>query len=286
MCTGLEIGALAAAAAGTATEGYAQNQTLKKQDQIAAQGIVQQGATNKQAESDVAANVNKVAQSNASTAAAQAKQLAAYRSALQQGQGISQSSNPNLPGGSKAYKDATATAGSSAQDYVQNIAKSAATTQGTQLERVQEGQDMGDTASKLGVLSGQSQEQNYLTKLQIASQHNNPWLMGLGEGLQGLGAGMGAAAGVAGGAADAGANASLTASGAAAPAAAGFTDANGFMSTVGGAMQATPGAATGMGAGIAAAAPGAAAAPMSAFGGISNYLAALNSGRTKPGVGQ
>lgn len=211
MCTGLEVGALAAAVAGTAAQGYAQSDALKKQNDVAAAGIIKQGALQKQGEADVGTTVNKVAQSTAATQAATAKQLSAYRAALQAGSATSGSASPNIATASKAYKDTQAKDSGNANDYVQGLAQSAATTEGTQLERVQEGQQLGDTAGKLGILSNQSAQQNYLTKLQIQGTKANPWIMGLGSLLQGAGAGMGGAAGMAAGAAGQAANGAASA---------------------------------------------------------------------------
>ena len=203
MCYGTEtlyIGA-ALAAAGAATSSYAQSQQLKKQDQIAAQGIIKQGQLQKQGEGDVGATIGQVAKSNATTQATAANQLAQYRAALQQGSTNSGSASPGVPGASKAYKGEQAVAGASAKNYTDAIASSAATTEGTQLERVGENQAMADTAGKLGILSGQSQSQNYLTKLQVQSTKANPWLTGLGTVLSAAGSGYAGAAITAGSAA-------------------------------------------------------------------------------------
>jgi hypothetical protein len=201
MCYGAEslyIGA-ALAAAGAATSGYAQSQQLKKQDSIAAQGIVKQGQLNNQANNDVKQNVATVAQSNAKTQAASAAQLASYQKALQAGTAQTSAADPNIAGSSKAYKAEQTQSKASAQDYVNAIANSAATTNGTQLERVGENQDMGQTAQNLSDLTRQSNEQSYVTKLQIQATKANPWLSGLGTALStagsvtGIGAGINAA---------------------------------------------------------------------------------------------
>lgn len=182
MCYGAETVWISAAlaAAGAATSAYASSQQLKKQDQIAAAGIIKQGQLQKQGEADVSNTIGQVAQSNAKTAAKSNDQLAQYRAALQQGSGISGTASPNVPGSSKAYKAAQTTAGAGASDYVNKIATGAATTEGTQLERVGENEQMGDTAGKLGMLQGQAQNENYLTKLRVQSTQANPWLQGLG----------------------------------------------------------------------------------------------------------
>lgn len=191
MCYGTEslyIGA-ALAAAGAATSSYAQNQQLKKQDQIAAQGIIKQGQFQKQGEADVATTIGQVAKSNAKTQDTANDQLAQYRAALQQGAGINASASPNVPGAGKAYKGAQAVAGAGAKDYTDAIAGSAATTQGTQLERVGENEQLADTAGKLGQLQGQAQNENYLTKLKVQSTQANPWLTGLGSLMSAAGSG-------------------------------------------------------------------------------------------------
>jgi hypothetical protein len=208
MCYGTEtiyIGA-ALAAAGAATSSYAQNQQLKSQDKIAAEGIIKQGQLQKQGQADVSTQIGSLAKSNAASLKTSNDQLAQYRAALQQGSGISSSASPGVGGSNKAYKTAQTAAGTSASDYVGKIADSAATTQGTQLERVGEGEQMGDTAGKLGLLSGQASEQNYLTKLKVQSTQENPWLSGLGMALSAAGGasgGWGAGIAAAGGAANA-----------------------------------------------------------------------------------
>jgi hypothetical protein len=195
MCTGLEIAAVAAAVAGAGTTAYANNQALKQQDEIAAQGILAQGKLQKQGETDVNNTTQTLAQSNAKVQQQSDSQLAAYRAALQQSQGISQSASPDVPGSSKAYKAEQAAAGAGADKYVNAIADSAATTQGTQLERIGEGQAQAATATQLGDLTRQSDEQSYVTKLQIQATQANPWLLALGTTLSAAGAVMGAGAG-------------------------------------------------------------------------------------------
>jgi|GEM_PF-3888218 len=181
--------------AGSATNAYAQNQQLKAQNNAAAEGIIKQGQIQQQGGNDVGAATKSVAQSNAKIQAAQASQLASYRTALQQGSGLSQSADTNVAGTSKAFKEQEGTAGASASNYVNALANSAATTEGTQLERVGENETLANTAGQLGALSNQSNEQNYLTKLKVQATQANPWLTGLGTLLEAGGAVAGAAGG-------------------------------------------------------------------------------------------
>jgi hypothetical protein len=138
-----------------------------------------------------------MAQSNAAAQAKGAQQLAAIQKALQSSAAVqnSNAASPDVPGASKAYKQEQAQASGSAQNYVNAIANSAATTQGTQLERVGEGEDIANTATQLGGLQQQSNEQNYVTKLQVEATQENPWLKSLGMLLSGAGAVGGALAG-------------------------------------------------------------------------------------------
>lgn len=195
MCTGLEIAALAASAAGSAASSYAQNQQLKQQDSATAAGLIQQGQLRKQGSMQAADTVNKIAASNADTQATSAKQLAAYRSTLQSGAQNSAGASPAVPGASKAFQAAQTGATNNASGYVDSMAQDAATTEGTGLERVGEGETLADSAGKIGQLNAQSAQQADLTKLKVAGIQANPWITGLGMLLKGAGAGMGAAAG-------------------------------------------------------------------------------------------
>jgi len=198
--------------AGTVASGVATADQLKQQNDIAAAGIIQQGMLQKRGESDVGNLVSsKIAQSTATAQQKTAQQLAAYRSALTQSSAIDSSASPNVPGASKAYKAEQGTASTTANTYVNALANSAAVTQGTQLERVGEGEDIASTAGQLGLLSTQSNEQNYVTQLQMKATQANPWLNSLGMLLKGAGAAYGAVGGLASGAATVGSQAADTA---------------------------------------------------------------------------
>lgn len=194
--------------AGTAVSQYATAQQLKKQDSIAAEGIMKQGQLQQQAERDVGSNIKSAAQSTADVQKKTASQLSAYTKAIQAGSSAAGATNPSVPGASKAFKEAQGQAVAGANKYVGDIASSAATTQGTGLERVQEGERMAETATQLGDLSRQSNEQNYVTKLQVQATQANPWLKAAGTLLQGAGMGYGMYAGWAGAAGKAGSMAS------------------------------------------------------------------------------
>lgn len=187
------------AGAGNMASGIAKQQQLNKQDQIAAEGIIKQGDLTRQGEGDVNAVTQKLTGSNQLAADKSAQQLNAYRQAIQQASTVSNSASPNVPGASKAFKAAQASSGASAKDYVNAIASSAATTQGTQLERIDEGNTMAGAASQLGVLQGKSSEQNYVTQLKIRATQQNPWLNAFSQVMNGaaiatsLGGGAGAA---------------------------------------------------------------------------------------------
>ena len=182
---------------GSAVGGAAAQDQINKQNDIAAAGIIKQGELQKQGENDVQGTINTVAGSNAAAQAKTSQQLNAYRQALLAGQTQTNAASPSASttGAGKAFQSAQASASGSAKDYVNAIAGSAATTQGTQLERVGENQAMAGTAGQLGVLANTSNEDNYLTQLKIKATQQNPWLKSLGLLLQGAGMATGAAAG-------------------------------------------------------------------------------------------
>lgn len=258
---GAPLGAgLIASGVGTGLSATAQQNALDKQNQIAAQGIIKQGQLERQGDQIVKSTTNSLAQSNANTQAASAKQLAAYQAALENGAAQSKSASPTIPGASKAYSTEQARSSGSAQDYVNAIANSAATTEGTQLERVGEGETMGQAATNLGQVQGQSNEQNYLTKLQTQSVQANPWMEAFGTALQAAGAAsMGAGA--------------LGAGAGAGSATVGGADAGSI------AASAAPGGSIDLGTLPSMTIANPAGSP-GVFGSIGNYLTALN--RFKP----
>lgn len=199
MCTGLEVAGIAAAlsAAGAGAGAYAQNQQLRSQDRAAAAGIRANEALQRQGEANVNQTVQKLSasQSQANTQAASAKQLAAYRAALQAGTSAPGGTQAPVAGASKAYAARAAQSGQSANDFVSALAQSGATTEGTQLERVGEGQTIADTAGKLGLLANKAGGQDYLTQLKIRSTQANPWIEAAGMLLQGAGSGAATYAG-------------------------------------------------------------------------------------------
>lgn len=190
----LVAGALSVA--GAVTEGIAQQEAVNKQNDIAAAGIIKQGQLQQQGENDVGQVTKQI--SSQTPAQQTAAQLASYQKALNEQSAVMQSDQPSVPGASKAYTQEKAISGGDASNYVQALAKSGAVTEGTQLERVQEGQEIAGTASNLGLLQTQSNEQAYLTKLQIQATQANPWLMAMGKVMQGAGTAvsMGAGAGM------------------------------------------------------------------------------------------
>ena len=182
---------MAVGAAGSAVGGLAQKGLLNQQNQSALQGINAQGVLQRQGNADVTGLTNTIANSNQNTQNAIQGQLGSYNAALAKMSPQTQAAQPSVAGASGAFKADRARAGGSAQDYVNAIKNSAATTQGTQLERVGEGQQMAGTASNLGLLNTQSQQQNYLTQLQIRAAQANPWLTALSSVMKGAGAAMG-----------------------------------------------------------------------------------------------
>lgn len=182
---GLAAGAVVSAI-GAGTSMYANNQNQKNQNNQLAESELQQQNMERQGAAQVAQTTNKVAQANANSPAQQL--LANYQKALTQAnptQGIAP-----VTGGSKRYAESAASAKANVNDYASAMAGNLATTGGAQLQRIGTGNDIANTASNLGLLSGQSTNEQGVLKAQLAGDQANPWTLALGQITQGAGQGL------------------------------------------------------------------------------------------------
>lgn len=182
------IGAAALSAAGTATNAYSENQNMRKQDSQAADSIIQQGKINSKAEGAVGQLNNSIAKSNPQNA--QKQQTAAYLAAIQQAQPTQSATNPGVPGGSKRYTEANAASKDDIANYARATATNTAAAAAPSLQRIGEGQQIGDVASQLGRFSDESNSEQGILKTQLAGDQANPWLTSLAGVLQGAGSGL------------------------------------------------------------------------------------------------
>lgn len=184
-----EVAAAAAAlgAIGTGVNAYSQNQNLRNQDKQAAASIAAQGNLNKQASQQVTNLTKNVAASD--PAAAQKQQMAAYLSAIQQAAPVQSTANVGTPGASNRFVQASANSKNDVSNYARSTASALASTAAPQLQRINEGNQIANTASNLGLLQDQSNAQSGILKTQLAGDQANPWLTSLSQVLQGAGQG-------------------------------------------------------------------------------------------------
>jgi hypothetical protein len=191
--SGLFTAAAVASLVGTGASAYANNQNLRKQDNQAAASIIKEGALNSQAGADVAKTNAAIAKSNPDNT--QKQQNAAYLAALQQAQPTQAGVNPGVKGASKRYNQATANSQQDVNDYARSTASNLASTAAPQLQRINEGNVIANTASKLGLLNDTANAQGGLLKTQLAGDQADPWLSSIGTLLQGAGQGASSYAG-------------------------------------------------------------------------------------------
>lgn len=182
------------AAAGAGTEAYANNQQLKAQDRVAAQGIVQQGVLKQQAANDVQKNIQQATENQKNVNTNQADLTSQYAAALQRA-GPVQATQGAMPGASKRYDAGTAAAQAQALQYGKGLATTAASVGAPQLTNQQTQESLGNTATQLGGLQDQSAQQAALTNMQVNAIQANPWLLAAGAALQGASKGYGSYAG-------------------------------------------------------------------------------------------
>lgn len=190
--TALAIGA-GVSALGAGVSAYAQNQQLRKQDNIAAQGIINQGALRQQANSDVQKLIKNTGENNAANIARnQTTQEQEYAAALQRAAPTQGGALTTQPGASKAYAAAVNSARGNVAQFGSDLGKSTAATDAPQLTQIQTQEALGDTATKLGLLNDTSANQNRLMQIQASAVQANPWLQAGGGILQGAGTGYAA----------------------------------------------------------------------------------------------
>lgn len=177
----------ALSAAGTGATMVSQQDTLHKQDQIAAQGIMRQGQLNSQADQKVSDLTQKLAASNPQDAID--KQKASYMKALMSVAPAQAGANPTMPGASKKYANDVSNADANVQNYGTTQAGIMARTDAPTIQRLGEQEQIGSTAGDLGLIQNQSVGQQDVTKLGIQSTHSNPWVAAAAAAAQGVSAG-------------------------------------------------------------------------------------------------
>lgn len=178
--------ALALAAAAAGTEYYNTEQTAHRQDQQAAQSILDQTNIQKKANARVQQTIQQVQGSNAADARAQ--RLGQYMQTLNQAKARTTAGLTNPVVGGQAFQADSAAAANQAENYGEQTAGLLSRIDAPAVQRQQEGFDYGQLATDLGALQSQSAGQAFLDRLKQASIRRNAKL-DLAAGLMSAGAG-------------------------------------------------------------------------------------------------
>lgn len=187
MCTGAEfLVPLLFTAGGTAVSTIAQQRALRRQDEEAARGIMRQGEISRRAGEQVTENIEQLGASTpeAERAAALADFMNALRTSRASGPGPLAS--PVGATSERFAEDvgaARTAAGAESAATAGRLARIDAPT----FQRLREGQQRADLASRLARLGSESSAQDFLTQLRIAGIQPNPFVTGIGQGLAAFG---------------------------------------------------------------------------------------------------
>jgi hypothetical protein len=185
MCTGLEIAALAAMAAGTGVQAYSQDRALKKQDAEAARNIANQAEYSRQSSKRVGDQINAMEKSNpdADRAQAQAGFMDALRKAAVTGEG-----GLGIPGAASArFNDEAGIAKTQGLAENARTANQLARIDAPVFQRQREGTGINNTVVDLSRLQSRSQGDDFLSRLRASMIQPNAAAMAGGQLLQGFG---------------------------------------------------------------------------------------------------
>lgn len=184
------------AAAGSATSAYANNQQLRRQDNVEANSIRQQGLLRDQANQVVQKTVKSTATDQQANLDANKKtQQAAYLAALQRAAPTQSTATPNVSGASKAYAQAASGATQENARFGRTLADQMSTTDAPLLTQQDTSLKLGDAATQLGLINDTSGREANLARLKAQAITANPWLAAAGSTLSGAASAYGARAG-------------------------------------------------------------------------------------------
>lgn len=183
---------------------YQTKQVAKKQDNIAAQGIRQQGENQRKVNKSLNKTLDDTEKSNPNGAKKKAND--AYLQAIQAAMG---GANKNLVGNSALgeFNDGAEAASWQAQDYAGNIAGLLSRVDAGTQQRQAEGNLLGDFTMDANRLGGDIQGDAFLNRLRMGGVRRNPYLdaaAGVAQGWASSGGGGGSGSGMTSATADTG----------------------------------------------------------------------------------
>lgn len=178
--------AAAATAAGAGVDYYNASETNKKQQDAEAQVYNDQQAKQKQASGIVQNQVNTIAKSTPQAESNAATQ--GFINTLRQNAATTNATTPAIGGAAnKKYSTDVAANTSAANDYSTGLASDIAGVVAPQRQRMDEGQAFQNTATQVGGVQQQAQQQSFVDQLRAKSITQNPWLGLAGKVLGGVG---------------------------------------------------------------------------------------------------
>jgi hypothetical protein len=175
-------------ALGTGISAKQQHDVTKRQDEAAAAGIRQQGATQQQANAEVNAQIDDLARSNAD--AERQASNADFMTSLSRARAAAGASIPPVFGASSRYAGDVAAADQQSLATGAKVADLMARINAPSLQREREGLRGQRTGVDLGVLGRNSSATDFLTQLRARSIRANPWVSAGASMLTGAGVGM------------------------------------------------------------------------------------------------
>lgn len=159
-----------AAAGGSA---YNTQQTAKRQDAAAAEGIRRQSENQRRATANVNKTVEQVGKSSAEPDRMQA--LEQFLTAIRQRAGQARQ-GMGATGLSSAYDQLAGSEAANAEQYALGQAGNLATIEGATRQRQREGNAFGDLGMNLDAMSGDVRGDQFLTDLRVRGIRRNPWI--------------------------------------------------------------------------------------------------------------
>lgn len=184
------------AAVGAGVQANETDQTARRQDENAAQGIRTQAGKQREADARVSQEVNKLGQSTPEDAQKQATDAFMEQLNRTKTQAVGERSAGAT---SDAYNTDSAQANADVQKYGANRAGVLGRIAAPGIQRTAENVSRARAGTDLGLIARNSAGDQFLTQLRASQIHNNPWTMAAGQTIGAIGGGM-AASGAANGA--------------------------------------------------------------------------------------
>lgn len=176
---------LAASAAGG--QAFVQDRNLKKQDKIAAQGILKQGESQAEANQRVLQQINDIGANTGEEE--RANSLADFQAALRAGRGGTQGSLQTVAGANPRFAESVESGRAQLQNRGDEMAERLSTIEGILRQRMNEQLDVGQTQADLRGIEANSAADDFLTRLRIQGQQVNPWVSAALDFVKGAGTG-------------------------------------------------------------------------------------------------